>query len=176
MDKSRIWRGGRRMNKYDIKKALKCCYDSGFEIDCSDCPYHNENRCNDTLCKDALDLITEQENEIERLHQQVRDTDDKMARNSIEQYKNDYDKAFERLKAQQREIDRLKIQLEQANAGIVNCSGCEFVETNGIKEFAEKLKQKARGLTLEGNKGAGFYIGNILLTNDIDELLKEYEK
>ena len=44
------------------------------------------------------------------------------------------------------------------------------------KEFAEKLKQKARGLTLEGNKGAGFYIGNILLTNDIDELLKEYEE
>ena len=48
--------------------------------------------------------------------------------------------------------------------------------TQAVKEFAEKLKQKARGLTLEGNKGAGFYIGNILLTNDIDELLKEYEK
>ena len=42
-----------------------------------------------------------------------------------------------------------------------------------VKDFAEKLKEKARGLTLEGNKGAGFYIGNILLTNDIDELLKE---
>ena len=55
------------MNKDDIKKALKCCYDRGFEIDCSDCPYHNENRCSDTLCKDTLDLITEQENEIERL-------------------------------------------------------------------------------------------------------------
>ena len=55
------------MNKDDIKKALKCCYDRGFEIDCSDCPYHNENRCSDTLCKDTLDLIIEQENEIERL-------------------------------------------------------------------------------------------------------------
>ena len=45
-----------------------------------------------------------------------------------------------------------------------------------IKEFAEKLKQKARGLTLEGDKGPGFYIGNVVLTNDIDKLLKEYEK
>ena len=160
------------MNKYDIKKALKCCYDSGFEIDCSDCPYHNENRCNDTLCKDALDLITEQENEIERLHQQVRDTDDKMARNSIEQYKNDYDKAFERLKAQQREIDRLKIQLEQANAGIVNCSGCELVETNGIKEFAEKLKDLL--YTVYGKHGAP--LGDLTAEDiacEIDELLQE---
>lgn len=55
------------MNKDDIKKALKCCYDRGFEIDCSDCPYHSENRCSDTLCKDTLDLIIEQENQIERL-------------------------------------------------------------------------------------------------------------
>ncbi len=45
-----------------------------------------------------------------------------------------------------------------------------------IKEFAEKLKEKARGLTLEGDKGPGFYIGNVVLTNDIDKLLKEYEK
>ena len=45
-----------------------------------------------------------------------------------------------------------------------------------VKEFAEKLKEKARGLTLEGDKGPGFYIGNVVLTNDIDKLLKEYEK
>ena len=45
-----------------------------------------------------------------------------------------------------------------------------------IKEFAEKLKEKARGLTLEADKGPGFYIGNVVLTNDIDKLLKEYEK
>ena len=44
------------------------------------------------------------------------------------------------------------------------------------KEIAEKLKQKARGLSLGGDKGPEFYFGNVLLTNDIDELLKEYEK
>ena len=128
----------------EIKKALECCLNPKLTC-CNDCPYNNNGRLScleSEMLKDALNLINEHENEIERLRQEVRDTD-KMARNSIEQYKNDYDKAFERLKAQQREIDRLKIQLEQANARIVNCSGSELDETNAVKEFAEKLKEKA---------------------------------
>ena len=51
--------------------------------------------------------VSEYKAEIERLRQEVRDTD-KMARNTIEQYKNNYDNAFERLKAQEREIDSLR--------------------------------------------------------------------
>ena len=51
--------------------------------------------------------VSEYKAEIERLRQEVRDTD-KMARNSIEQYKNNYDKAFERIKAQEREIEKLR--------------------------------------------------------------------
>ena len=78
-----------------------------------------------------------------------------------------YDKAFERLKAQQREIDRLKIQLEQANARIVNCHGSELDETNAVKEFAEKLKEKAY---------TNNYCQEVILKSEIDELLKEYEK
>ena len=150
------------MNKDEIKKSLKCCYDSGFEIDCSDCPYHNENRCNDTLCKDALNLITEQENEIEYRKKQY---DNQIAENT--RLHIEYDKAFERLKAQQREIDRLKIQLEQANARIVNCHGSELDETNAVKEFAEKLKEKAY---------TNNYCQEVILKSEIDELLKEYEK
>lgn len=52
------------MNKDKIKKALECC---NVEVSCNYCPYHNEKWCIDTLSKDALNLITEQENEIERL-------------------------------------------------------------------------------------------------------------
>lgn len=51
--------------------------------------------------------VSEYKTEIERLRQEVRDTD-KMARNIIEQYKNNYDNAFERLKAQEREIEKLR--------------------------------------------------------------------
>ena len=57
-----------KINKDEIKKALKCCcYDSGSEANCSDCAYHNVHWCNDMLCKDALNLITEQEKEINNL-------------------------------------------------------------------------------------------------------------
>ena len=57
-----------KTNKDEIKKALKCCcYDSGSEANCSDCAYHNVPWCNDMLCKDALNLITKQEKEINNL-------------------------------------------------------------------------------------------------------------
>ena len=52
------------MNKDEIKKALQCCSAVGLETSCSDCSY--AYRCRD-LCKDALNIITEQEKEIERL-------------------------------------------------------------------------------------------------------------
>lgn len=68
---------------------------------------------------------------------------------------------------QEKEIEELKKNMK---------STLEFQKKQLVKEFAEKLKQKARGLTLEGDKGPGFYIGNVVLTNDIDKLLKEYEK
>lgn len=52
------------MTKEDIKKALKTC-----SVDsCTDCPYDNKGLyCCGKLKRDALNLITEQENEIERL-------------------------------------------------------------------------------------------------------------
>lgn len=57
------------MTKDEIKKALRCC--SGNSInDCKDCPYANNSEfscCDGEMYKDALNLITEQEKEIERL-------------------------------------------------------------------------------------------------------------
>ena len=52
------------MNKYEVKKALEYCSAVGFEPACNYCAYCY--RCND-LPRDALDLITEQEKEIEQL-------------------------------------------------------------------------------------------------------------
>ena len=51
------------MTKDEIKKSLECC----FETACRNCSYLGSPRCNDTICKDALNLITEQEQEIEKL-------------------------------------------------------------------------------------------------------------
>lgn len=69
------------------------------------------------------------------------------------------------------DIERLKTQLQQANAGIVNCIGCYLVELNAVKDFAEKLKEKY------GKSCSEYYPILIEITSDdIDELLKEYEK
>ena len=61
------------MTKDEIKKALDCCAKSyGDDVHCSDCPYDTltpraccERFCQDVLCKDALNLILEQEKSIQ---------------------------------------------------------------------------------------------------------------
>ena len=57
------------MTKDEIKKALECCSNTSINS-CKDCPYNNNGKfscCDGEMCKDALNLITEQEQEIERL-------------------------------------------------------------------------------------------------------------
>lgn len=57
------------MNIDDIKKGLWCCSNPSINS-CKDCPYNNNGEfscCDGEMCKDALNLITEQEEEIERL-------------------------------------------------------------------------------------------------------------
>lgn len=48
----------------EIKAVLQCCSFVGLETSCSDCLYRY--RCN-ALAKDALNIITEQEKDIEQL-------------------------------------------------------------------------------------------------------------
>ena len=88
------------------------------------------------------------------------------------------------------ENKRLKTQLAQANAGIVNCSGCKLVEINAVKDFTEKLKNKLFEFfqdneELDGKISVGtLYVdvigveakdGTIISLGLIDRLLKEYE-
>lgn len=53
------------MTKDEIKKALEMCND--VYAPCNGCPYETCTSCDNTLHTDALKLITEQEQEIERL-------------------------------------------------------------------------------------------------------------
>lgn len=102
----------------------------------------------ETLIDCGYGDVSEYKAEIERLRQEVRDTD-KMARNTIEQYKNNYDNAFERLKEQQREIERLKAKVKQAKIDVLN-----------------KAKERAVGLAA---------IETYHICNLINELIKEVE-
>lgn len=62
------------MTKEDIKKALTCCSNPSISY-CKDCPYANYGEfdcCNGKMCKDALNLITEQDKENKKLKEEIK--------------------------------------------------------------------------------------------------------
>ena len=73
------------------------------------------------------------------------------------------------------ENERLKTQLAQANAGIVNCSGCRLVELNAVREFAEKLKEKVLNYCGTEEENHYYDVSKEGACEEIDETLKEYE-
>ena len=72
-----------------------------------------------------------------------------------------------------KEIDRLENRVKELEDGIAKSMlGCEFLPecTNDkLKQFAKRLKEKAKILTLGSVK-----VSNFLWVNDIDETLKEF--
>jgi hypothetical protein len=69
------------MNDADIVKALECCR---VFCDCSLCPYDEaifdgESGCETKLHKDALDLITRQQAENERLEAKIKELKHEMS-------------------------------------------------------------------------------------------------
>lgn len=93
-------------------------------------------------------------------------------KHEIERLSNEYSKAFERLKSQQREIDRLKEENERFENNMK--SVLEIEKKQAVKEFAEKLKEKFSGY--EATYYNGYEEGFHDLQEEIDELLKEYDK
>lgn len=62
------------MTKDEIKKALECCSNPSINS-CKNCSYNNNGKfscCDGEMYKDALNLITEQEQEIERLKSELK--------------------------------------------------------------------------------------------------------
>lgn len=161
------------MTKEDIKKALKCC-ETGF---CCRCPYYEYRGCGAALKRYALNLITEQEKEIKKQNGRVKCLKTRLAnkmvllsnvedlyesetqklkeekqelKTALKQSEDNYSRAFERLKAQEREIERLKAGTKQAQIDVLN-----------------RLKDRAIGYTFLGEK--------LATEADIDELIKEIQ-
>ena len=87
------------MNKDDIKKALKFCADA---FPCEGCAYHDDLTCTDKLKTDALNVIIEQEQEIEK-------------------WKNDYAKLQEQFAQYQMASDKeIAAQVKQAKIEVLN--------------------------------------------------------
>ena len=122
------------MNKDEIKKALQCCAAVDFETSCNICPYCY--RCND-LAKDALNIITEQEKEIEQLTRECNQQAEALAEEQEACVECELEQSWE-LFARDKEIDRLRAESKRFENNMK--SVLEIEKKNVVKEFAEKLK------------------------------------
>lgn len=153
------------MNIDDIKKGLECCSNPRLSS-CNNCPYNNngEFSCRDgEMCKDALNLITEQEKKIERLK---------------DENKENCWKCIEAKRVT--EEGYAKLQEEFANYQIASDKEIMAQKKQAVKEFAEKLKDYINDKIIE--EFFDMAVGIKYFTIDIDEfeehvdeLLKEYE-
>ena len=151
------------IKKYEIKKGLKCCSVVDFETGCSDCPYRY--RCG-ALAKDALNIITEQEKEIEQLTRELAKEQEACVECELEQSRE--------LFVRDKEIDRLRAESKRFENNMK--SVLEIENKNVVKEFAEKLKQAICDNTYPyfDKNGKPVNIWNTDGFDKIDELLKEY--
>lgn len=136
--------------------------------------------------------VSEYKAEIERLRQEVRDTD-KMARNTIEQYRaenkelenalkqseDNYSRAFERLKAQEREIERLKDKCEELRNEKWNAQDdldcyCDEMP-NKIKRAKIDVLNELKGKMFEREYMGVKYKERIFYESEIDDMIAEVQ-
>lgn len=112
------------MTKDEIKTALERCN----RDDCINCPYISYSKCRDILIDAALNLITEQEEHIKIQNQQ------------LSNWEKNYTQSFERLKAQQREIDQLKAE---------NDTNMKYIRMMGIQSHIKTSNEQVKQAKLE---------------------------
>ena len=100
------------MTQDEIKKALEICTD--IYAPCNGCPYEKCTNCDNTLHTDALNVIIEQENEIEKLKDKCEEL-----RNEKWDAQDDLDCYY----------DEMLNKIKQA-------------KIKAVKDFAEKLKAR----------------------------------
>lgn len=140
------------MNKDEIKKALECCSNPSINS-CKDCPYANNGKfscCDGEMCKDALNLITEQEKKIERLK---------------DENKENCWKCIEAKRVT--EEDYAKLQEEFANYQIT--SDKEMIAQ--VKQAKIDVLNRLKSLSIYDDN----YLDGYVFIDDIDKLLEEYE-
>ena len=140
------------MNIDDIKKGLECCSNPSINS-CKDCPYNNNGEfscCDGEMCKDALNLITEQEKKIERLK---------------DENKENCWKCIEAKRVT--EEDYAKLQELFANYQIA--SDKEMIAQ--VKQAKIDVLNRLKSLSIYDDN----YLDGYVFIDDIDKLLEEYE-
>ena len=135
------------MTDKEIIKAFEACLNRLNRCVCTidDCPYADNNECSIDLWKDALDLINRQQQEIERLKEDI-----------------------DVLKSELNDCECKNYDLE--NHKIYSESVMGKVRAEAIRQFAEKLKEKMNNLVAYKTKKRDYYI---VSKKFIDNLVKE---
>lgn len=133
------------MNKDDIKKALESCV-TYKNVDCNNCPccpYDGQILCQDVLCKDALNLISEQEKKIDGLKAENARLTEKLkqvllAVDTVKEMNTMCSIDEQRKRAVQDFAEKLK-EKALLHCKTINCYECKFIETT-IDELLEEYK------------------------------------
>lgn len=121
------------MNKDDIKKALKFCADA---FPCEGCAYHDDLTCTDKLKTDALNVIIEQEQEIEKWKNDYAKLQEQFA-----QYQMASDKEIiaQRKQAKIEVLNKLKERVETAIDAYFNLDGGGYYLAEGAMNDIDEL-------------------------------------
>lgn len=127
------------MNKDDIKKALEFCANA---FPCEGCAYHDDLTCTDKLKTDALNVIIEQEQEIEKWKNDYAKLQEQFA-----QYQMASDKEIiaQRKQAKIEVLNKLKERVETAIDAYFNLDGGGYYlaedAMNDIDELIEEVEE-----------------------------------
>ena len=132
------------MTDNEIIKALKCC---PYQRDCVSCDVNACDNSPNHIMKCALDLINRQKAEIENYSHNNKTMSDSIY------------KMQKLIESQKAEIERLQKTQQLARA-------------EAIKEFAERLKEKALSVDVSYGYGREVYT-DVVAVIEIDNLVKE---
>ena len=110
-----------------------------------DVPYEKINDIAVVLVKEGYGKISEYENEREMLGSQIKVLKQRLNNKYVEvdNLSRDYSNAFERLKTQQREIERLKAQVKQAQIDVLNkVKNCREAIDSDCYPYLERIVNK----------------------------------
>ena len=122
------------MNKDDIKKALEFCANA---FPCEGCAYHDDLMCTDKLKTDALNVIIEQEQEIEKWKNDYAKLQEQFA-----QYQMASDKEIiaQRKRAKIEVLNKLKERVETAIDAYFNLdSGGYYLAEDAMNDIDELI-------------------------------------
>lgn len=130
------------MNKDDIKKALEFCANA---FPCEGCAYHDDLMCTDKLKTDALNVIIEQEQEIEKWKNDYAKLQEQFA-----QYQMASDKEIiaQRKQAKIEVLNKLKERVETAIDAYFNLDGGGYYLAEGAMNDIDELIRETEDITL----------------------------